>query len=118
MNAPPQQSTDIATDDWATNPLAGQSIAENTKSIQYVRSVSSLAIGVGAGILHLESYHGFVFYAIASTVVSILLYTVSSTGNPSRYFVHPVKQLFVDDIFSGLSSFLLMWTLFYELVDA
>jgi hypothetical protein len=80
--------------------------------------VSSLAIGVGAGILHLESYYGFLFYAIASTIVSILLYTVSSTGNPGRYFVYPVKQLFVDDIFAGLSSFLLMWTLFYELVDA
>ncbi|AOW00957.1 Rab5-interacting protein-domain-containing protein [Yarrowia lipolytica] len=117
MNAPPQQA-DTSTDDWAANPLAGQSIAENTKSIQYVRSVSSLAIGVGAGILHLESYYGFLFYAIASTIVSILLYTVSSTGNPGRYFVYPVKQLFVDDIFAGLSSFLLMWTLFYELVDA
>ncbi|KAG5367222.1 ER membrane protein complex subunit 6 [Yarrowia sp. B02] len=117
MNAPPQQ-TDITTDDWATNPLAGQSIAENAKSVQYVRSVSSLAIGVGAGILHLESYYGFLFYVIASTVVSVLLYTVSSTGNPGRYFVHPLKQLFVDDVFSGLSSFVLMWTLFYELVDA
>lgn len=30
MNAPPQQA-EIATDDWATNPLAGQSIVENTK---------------------------------------------------------------------------------------
>lgn len=30
MNAPPQQA-DITTDDWAANPLAGQSIVENTQ---------------------------------------------------------------------------------------
>lgn len=89
-----------------------------TQSIQHVRNVSSLAIGIGAGILHLESYYGFLFFAIASTVVSVLLYTVSSKGNPGFYFIKPVKQLFWDDIFTGMSSFVLMWTLFYELVDA
>ncbi|ODQ66591.1 hypothetical protein NADFUDRAFT_23312, partial [Nadsonia fulvescens var. elongata DSM 6958] len=86
--------------------------------VQKVRNITSLTIGVGAGILRLESYWGFLFYLLMATFVSVLLHFVLAKGKPEIYFLKPVQEIWINDVLSGLSSFVLSWTLFYGLVDA
>lgn len=90
----------------------------NWQSIEFVRNVASLTFGILAGILRLESQYGFIFYFVSSTFVSSLIYLVMTGSEPSKYFVSPTSDVWFSEIFGGLSSFILTWTLFYNLVDA
>ncbi|KAK9474913.1 Rab5-interacting protein-domain-containing protein [Dipodascopsis tothii] len=99
------------------SPLSAESLMYNVKAVYYVRSVSSLVFGAAAGILRLESYYGFLFYAFWTAFVSLLVYTVLARGQAKRYFGNS-KDIWVKDTVTGLSSFVLAWTLFYGLVDA
>jgi hypothetical protein len=73
---------------------------------------------VGAGILRLESYIGFLFYLVCSLCISAAIHIVVAKGKPKEYFLKPLNDVWLDDLLSGLSSFILSWTLFYGLVDA
>jgi hypothetical protein len=86
--------------------------------VSNIRSLTASLFGVAAGTLGLESYAGFIFYLLASLVVSILLFALKTDGNPGKYFFRPVGDLWLGDVFGGLSGFVLTWTLFYGLVRA
>lgn len=73
---------------------------------------------MAAGTLGLESYPGFVFYFLGTFLVSILLFFLGAEGKPSQYFHRPLGDLWGGEVFGGLSSFVLTWTLFYGLVRA
>lgn len=75
--------------------------------------------GVGAGVLGLESYPGFVFYVVFSMLTSALVYVlrVSPAGGSKQFFQSP-WQLWVGGLVDGLSGFVLTWTLAYGLVRA
>jgi hypothetical protein len=66
----------------------------------------------------LESYPGFAFYFLGTFIVSILLFVMRAEGKPSAYFHKPLGDLWGGEVFNGLSSFVLTWTLFYGLVRA
>ncbi|CAN6658916.1 ER membrane protein complex subunit 6 [Trichomonascus vanleenenianus] len=100
------------------SPLYGDNIQSNKKSIQFVRNVTSLAIGIGAGILRLESQYGFLFYVACSLAVGGMIHMFVAQGRPKEYVLKPLNEIWLDDMLSGLSSFVLTWTLFYGLVDA
>jgi ER membrane protein complex subunit 6 len=74
--------------------------------------------GIAAGTLGLESYPGFLFYLVGSIVVSVLIYMLRADGKPETYFQRPWRDLWLGEVASGLSSFVLTWTLFYGLVTA
>ncbi|KAK9456808.1 Rab5-interacting protein-domain-containing protein [Dipodascopsis uninucleata] len=101
----------------ALNPLSGESVKHNTKAIYTIRSVTSLIFGVTAGILGLESYYGFVFYLAGTLFVSLLMFIFLANGSPKEYFMTS-QEIWTRDAFTGLSSYMLSWTLFYGLVDA
>ena len=86
--------------------------------ISNIRSLTASLFGVAAGTLGLESYAGFIFYLVASLVVSALLFALKTEGKPSAYFYSPLGDLWLGDVFGGLSGFVLTWTLFYGLVRA
>lgn len=73
---------------------------------------------MAAGILGFESYTGFLFYLLGTLFVSTLIYFFLAEGRPSRYFQSQVSGLWGADVFGGLSSFVLTWTLLYGLVRA
>jgi hypothetical protein len=89
-----------------------------TQVISNVRSLTASLFGVAAGTLGLESYPGFIFYLIGTLIVSFLLFTFKTDGKPSAYFYQPIGDLWLGDVFGGLSGFVLTWTLFYGLVRA
>ena len=88
------------------------------QTISNIRNLTASLFGVAAGTLGLESYPGFLFYLIGSFIVSVLVFAFRAEGSPKAYFHSPWSDLWLSDIFNGLSSFVLTWTLFYGLVRA
>lgn len=92
--------------------------ANFSQTVSNIRSLTASLFGVAAGILGLESIPGFLFYALGSFIVSVLIFTLRANTNAKGYFYSPVGDLWVGDLFGGLMSFVLTWTLFYGLVRA
>ena len=84
--------------------------------ISQIRSLTASLFGIAAGILGLESYPGFLFYLLGTLVVSVLIWGVLAHGKPESFFESQLSGLWGKDVFGGLSSFVLTWTLFYGLV--
>jgi len=102
----------------AIHPIVASSVQHNTQVISNIRSLTASLFGVAAGTLGLESYTGFIFYLLGSLVVSALLFALKTNGKPGAYFYRPLGDLWLGDVFGGLSGFVLTWTLFYGLVRA
>ena len=101
-----------------------------------LRALTSSLFGIGAGILGLESYSGFIFYLVFSLIVSGLFYVFrvlpgESSARRSKktsdggktlekggmYFTG-LTDLWLGGLVDGLSGFVLTWTLAYGLVRA
>jgi hypothetical protein len=88
------------------------------QTVSNIRSLTASLFGVAAGILGLESFPGFLFYALGSLVVSVLIFSLRANAQAKSYFHAPISDMWVGDLFGGLMSFVLTWTLFYGLVRA
>jgi hypothetical protein len=86
--------------------------------ISNIRNLTASLFGVAAGTLGLESYPGFIFYLVGTLLVSVLLFALKTDGKPSEYFYKPLGDMWLGDVFGGLSGYVLTWTLFYGLVRA
>ena len=94
------------------------SIEANKQKLQHIHDISSLVLGIGCGILTLESIYGFLFYLVGFTVTNGIFYTICCEGNPKKFFNKPVQEIFFDGIFHNVSGFIMMWCLIYALVKA
>ncbi|KAN0122231.1 Rab5-interacting protein family [Hyaloscypha variabilis] len=111
------------------SPIVQESVLHNTKTLTTLHNLTASLFGVGAGILGLESYLGFVFYLVFSLITSALVYAfrvrpglIQESHDPGkssmeRYFRSSI-ELWTGGLFEGLSGFVLTWTLFYGLVRA
>jgi ER membrane protein complex subunit 6 len=86
--------------------------------VSNIRNLTASLFGIAAGTLGLESYPGFIFYLVGTLIVSALVFAFRAEGKPGLYFYRPVGDLWAGDVLSGLSSYVLTWTLFYGLVRA
>jgi len=50
--------------------------------------------------------------------VSLLIFGLKADSDPKAYFFRPLGDLWAGDMFGGLMSFVLTWTLFYGLCKA
>lgn len=108
------QNMTVATQKFYYQP----SIEANKQKLQHVHDVASLALGVGSGILTLESMNGFIFYLIGITVINLLFYIICGEGRPSKYFKNPLQEVFISGVFSNIPGFIMMWCLVYALVKS
>lgn len=114
-------------------------LARSTQTLYNLQSLTSSLFGVGAGILGLESYSGFLFYLVCSILTTLLFYVVriAPTGIPaaassarkaggvggsgafdtSRYY-RSGYEFWTGGLLNGLAGFILTWTLFFGLVRA
>lgn len=100
------------------------------QTLTTLHNLTASLFGVGAGVLGLESYHGFLFYLFFSLLTSALVYAFrvrpgiiqspNASGTPAgmeRYF-RGSMEFWTGGLVEGLSGFVLTWTLFYGLVRA
>ncbi|KAI9845783.1 MAG: hypothetical protein M1838_001544 [Thelocarpon superellum] len=99
----------------AIDPVVPGSVAHNAKTLSNIRHLTSSLFGVAAGILGLESYHGFAFYVIGTTMVSALVWALLGRG---RGLEGAAQGIWTAEVLGGLSGFVLTWTLFFGLVRA
>lgn len=88
------------------------------QSIEFIRNVTSLIFGISAGVLRLEFQYGFIYYIGLSAAVSALIHFWVAKSRPQDFFLNKRSDVWVEGILGGVSSFVLTWTLFYNLVDA
>src|SRR5690349_685695 len=96
-----------------------------SQTLSNLHSLTASLFGVTAGILGLESYNGFLLYIVFSIMTSVLFYLLQvapdslaegkPVGDTSRFF-RGAMDFWSGGLFSGLSGFVLTWTLFYGLV--
>ncbi|CCE81858.1 Piso0_002535 [Millerozyma farinosa CBS 7064] len=91
-------------------------IESNKKDLQYVHDVTSLTLGIGSGILTLESYKGFLLYIFGYTAVNLIFYFVCCNKKAASFFRKPFHEIFLEDILSDMPGFVMMWCLTYALV--
>jgi hypothetical protein len=88
------------------------------QTVSNIRALTASLFGVAAGTLGLESLPGFFFYFIGTAVVSLLVFSLKAKSDAGAYFFRPVGDFWIGDLFGGLMSFVLTWTLFYGLCNA
>jgi ER membrane protein complex subunit 6 len=94
------------------------------QTLTTLRNLTASLFGVGAGILGLESYPGFLFYLAFSLLTSALVYifrvrpTAIPGGAGMKTYFRGSMELWTGGLLEGLSGFVLTWTLFYGLVRA
>merc|ERR1712093_347812 len=111
------------------SPIVQESVTHNTKTLTTLHNLTASLFGIGAGILGLESYPGFLFYFFFTLLTSALVYAfrvrpgitqeagLQGTSGIERYFKGSL-ELWTGGLIEGLSGFVLTWTLFYGLVRA
>ena len=88
------------------------------QTLTTLRNLTASLFGVGAGILGLESYPGFLFYVVFSLLTSALVYALRVRGADTKTYFRGSMELWMGGLLEGLSGFVLTWTLFYGLVRA
>lgn len=78
---------------FTLHPLVPDSIQHNTRILSNMRSISSLFLGIAAGVLGLESWQGFLFYFISQQLISSLFYFILVEGTAEKYFSGSVKEI-------------------------
>ena len=91
-----------------------EAYASNLSVIQSTRAILAIVAGISAGVLGLESLWGFGFYFLISTLLSLSIY-ILTLGSPTLYFTAP-QQLWIQDVFSNLFSYVLFWTLAFGML--
>ncbi|KAF7559600.1 hypothetical protein G7046_g4562 [Stylonectria norvegica] len=113
--------------EYQIHPIVQESVMHNTKTLSNIHSLTASLFGVSAGILGLESYYGFLVYLVFSIITALLFYVFKvapaslsqghSLFDTSRFY-RGAFDFWAGGLVSGLSGFVLTWTLFYGLVRA
>ncbi|WPH02446.1 Hypothetical protein R9X50_00531000 [Acrodontium crateriforme] len=102
----------------AIHPIVPDSVQHNARIVSNIRALTASLFGVAAGTLGLESLPGFIFYFFGTAIVSFFIYSLKADSKAESYFFSPMGDLWAGDMFGGLMSFVLTWTLFYGLCKA
>ncbi|KYO37785.1 ER membrane protein complex subunit 6 [Alligator mississippiensis] len=86
----------------------------NAAILDYCRTSVSALSGATAGILGLTGLRGFVFYLLASVLLSALL--VLKAGRRWGKYFKSRRPLFTGGLVGGLFTYVLFWTFLYGMV--
>lgn len=101
-----------------STPTTSKLTCASPQTVSNIRALTASLFGVAAGTLGLESWPGFVFYFLGTAIVSLLIFSLKADQKAEAYFFRPFSDLWAGDMFGGLMSFVLTWTLFYGLCKA
>merc|ERR1712025_1330443 len=95
----------------AYSPIA---IRNNLALVEYCRTFLASITGSAAGILGLTSLYGFIFYAAASLVMSVML-GVKTQSKWDRFFLAR-SHVWTNGVLGELFTFVLVWTFVYGMI--
>lgn len=91
-------------------------VASNKQKLRRLQDVMSLALGVAAGAMALESMYGFGFFLIGITAVNAFFYGICCAGTAGAFYTSPMWEIFVEGVGSSVAGYIMMWCLTYTLV--
>ena len=94
--------------------VSAAAVARNASAMQARRVLVSVAAGVLAGSLRAEATGGLLVYAAAHAVFGAV--QAALLPGPVRDYYASVPALLADGLLGGLLSFVLFWTLAFNLV--
>jgi hypothetical protein len=104
---------------WKVHPpvVSSEALSHNMLQMQYLRAWAAISSGLVAGLLGLESFSGFAFYALVSLLLSGSTYTFATNGlfSSASFWVSP-SQWLSQDVLANAPSYVLFWTLSYGLL--
>ena len=84
----------------------------NSQSLHTVKFLSSSVAGAAAGILGLENFLGFGFFAVSTLLTSAFIWGIRCHGRPKKYIAAGTWDV-VNPGQENIFSYILFWTLFY-----
>ena len=95
-------------------------LKQNMYQLQMNRTLLSVIAGIFCGIVRVEGIlNGLVMYCICQLVGSVIMwrFAISDHQRPGTdYFPSGIWEIFTSLNFSGIMTFILVWTLVYDLV--
>lgn len=95
---------------------AGDRMAFNQRIIDYCRTFVAIISGCAAGILGLTGLVGFLAFLLTNAVLSVGLF-LKVAGDAKPFFRKP-NDIWTAGISQAMLSYILFWTLFYDIVCA
>jgi hypothetical protein len=95
----------------ATQRLHPPNIIHN-QALYNVRFINACFAGAVAGIVGLEKWMGFLFFALSTLLGASIIYLVNCKRNPRKYLPGGYWEL-INPGQENLFSFILVWTLAY-----
>ncbi|CAH1258523.1 ER membrane protein complex subunit 6-like [Branchiostoma lanceolatum] len=89
-------------------------IRTNNAILEFCRTSFSGLSGATAGVLGLTALYGFIFYFVASLLMSLLL-ILKAGSSWGRYFKSRWR-IFTSGLMGGLFTYVLSWTFVYGMV--
>eukprot|EP01111_Echinosteliopsis_oligospora_P017237 TRINITY_DN73_c1_g1_i1.p1 TRINITY_DN73_c1_g1~~TRINITY_DN73_c1_g1_i1.p1 ORF type:complete len:120 (-),score=8.14 TRINITY_DN73_c1_g1_i1:32-355(-) len=93
---------------------SNDNIAHNNRIATYSQTLISLIVGVATGILSITGFAGFACYLVGYMLTSGLI--VLKMGNKTENYFKSVYSFFMDGLSEGFLTFILFWTLAYDMV--
>ncbi|XP_053562079.1 ER membrane protein complex subunit 6 [Bombina bombina] len=94
--------------------ISEAAVRGNAAVLDYCRTSVSALSGATAGILGLTALYGFIFYFLASFLLSLLL--VLKSGRRWNKYFKTRRPLFTGGLIGGLFTYVLFWTFLYGMV--
>lgn len=76
---------------YLVNPINTNSLQHNTQVLSNIRAISSLLLGVSAGVLGLQSLQGFAFYFASQIFVSALFYFLLVGSDAEKFYAGSIS---------------------------
>eukprot|EP00271_Cylindrocystis_brebissonii_P003690 TRINITY_DN14937_c0_g1_i1.p2 TRINITY_DN14937_c0_g1~~TRINITY_DN14937_c0_g1_i1.p2 ORF type:complete len:123 (-),score=18.42 TRINITY_DN14937_c0_g1_i1:725-1093(-) len=111
-----ESATAIKSDSLAQEVKAysQENMLHNSRIVYYSKTFLSIVAGAVAGILGLTGLAGFFCYVLIMGLGSVGLY-LKTGGDISSYF-DSWQRVAIDGVSQGAMSFILFWTLAYDIV--
>mmetsp|Transcript_39416 Transcript_39416/g.91408 ORF Transcript_39416/g.91408 Transcript_39416/m.91408 type:complete len:131 (-) Transcript_39416:93-485(-) len=89
-------------------------LQHNARTLAHARIFSGVMAGCVAGVLKCEGLAGVFVFILVTLIHSVMMFAKMGF-NVQRHFLH-AKDVFVSQFSHGLLSFILFWTLAYDMV--
>ena len=86
----------------------------NFRALTNIRTLSTIFIGMAAGIFGIDGLIGMIFFLIADVMVGIL--TLASIGFEAKPYFSSSFEVISKDLGAKFMTFMVCWVLFYNLV--
>ncbi|KAH7435705.1 hypothetical protein KP509_06G076100 [Ceratopteris richardii] len=93
---------------------SAENIQHNMRTLYYSRTFLSIVGGIVAGILGLTGVSGFLFYFVIMMATSAAV--ALKAGFKIGMYFDSLNRVTLDGLTAGLMSFVLFWTLAYDIV--